>query len=172
MSFHDSEQRADDREDSPSKRAPPFLLAQEQPVHPLCPSPCIFLVINGSFLFPESWTFTGETGTLHGVATWQHSVGGLVELAISALGGGPPRTGAVPWGGHSQAPTPDAAGLGTFLPPDVQSTLGAGSRASSDRGILPPAPLPHRHTARPGRNFLQVFPVHLSGCNLWDLCHW
>lgn len=53
LNFHNSEQRADDREDCPSKQAPPFLPAQEQPVRPLCPSPCVFLVINGSFLFPE-----------------------------------------------------------------------------------------------------------------------
>ena len=94
-------------------------------MRPLCPSPCIFLVINGSFLFPESWTFT--------------SVGCLVELAISALGGVPPRTGAVPWGGHSQAPTADAAGLGTFLPPDVQSTLGQ-APAHPQTGEFSPQP--------------------------------
>lgn len=41
--------------------------------HPSCssgtvcapPAPCVFLVINGSFLFPESWTFTGETSVVN-----------------------------------------------------------------------------------------------------------
>lgn len=58
-----TEQRADDRGDSPFKSAPPFLPAQEQPVHP--PHPRVFLVINGGFLFPESWDFPGETSIVN-----------------------------------------------------------------------------------------------------------
>lgn len=96
------------------------------------------------------------------MATWQRCVGCLVELTISALGGVPPRNGAVPWGGHSQAPTPDAAGPGTFLPPAVWSTLGQ-APAHPRTGEFSPHPHYHTDTARPGRDFLQLFPVHLSG---------
>lgn len=153
--FHDCEQRADDRGDSPSKSAPPFLPAQEQPVHPPCfPGDKWWLPVPRKLGF--SWGDQHSERIGHSaVGSWQRHHPTEHNVACPAAQWDSP---SLPWIGFPWTTTEAMAvakppfqmpqGLAPSCP-GVQSILGQVPKLPWTWNILPlKAPLEHHEDTR------------------------